>query len=210
MPAWVHPPALDGPVSTAQSRGRHRVADAVADASIPGAYRPGRPVSPASAVLDAKVAATDPLVSAGPPKRRRLAPRAIPMGRSAATARSLAFGKRAPIDGPHRVGGVLAMVHQGVMEPARPATLVRQARIAGLCYLLVDREIRRFKRRSQGATLGLVVLALTNTSSSGAPQQPSGGRDGNRSRARAGTRRRSASRWSHRPRTPAGRRPAGC
>jgi hypothetical protein len=29
------------------------------------------------------------------------------------------------------------MVHQGVMEPARPATLVRQARIAGLCYLLV-------------------------------------------------------------------------
>jgi hypothetical protein len=29
------------------------------------------------------------------------------------------------------------MAHQGVMEPARPATLVRQARIAGLCYLLV-------------------------------------------------------------------------
>ena len=29
------------------------------------------------------------------------------------------------------------MLHQGVMEPARPATLVRQARIAGLCYLLV-------------------------------------------------------------------------
>ena len=29
------------------------------------------------------------------------------------------------------------MLQQGVMEPARPATLVRQARIAGLCYLLV-------------------------------------------------------------------------
>jgi len=31
----------------------------------------------------------------------------------------------------------MEMVHQGVMEPARPATLVRQARIAGLCYLMV-------------------------------------------------------------------------
>jgi Domain of unknown function (DUF4386) len=29
------------------------------------------------------------------------------------------------------------MLHQGVMDPARPATLVRQARIAGLCELLV-------------------------------------------------------------------------
>jgi hypothetical protein len=82
-----HPPMTSSPkttatrnskLSTTQSRGRRRAAGTVADAFIPGAYRPGRRRSLTVAVIDTEVAATDTLVGPGHWKRRRLAPRSIP------------------------------------------------------------------------------------------------------------------------------------
>jgi hypothetical protein len=61
-----------------------------------------------------------------------------PDGRSAANARSLPSGaKRTPADVPQWVGRGEEVMSQAVTEQARPVPLVRQARIAGLSYLLV-------------------------------------------------------------------------